>query len=328
MTSMRDDLLERALREADPAPTPRDARPDAAALRMRDRIIRSATRAPRRRARTLGWASALGAAVAATAIAVAVMVPQTEAVAGGPEPLEFSEADSVDQTLNDARDALTSASGPAEPIRIVRTATWALDINGSTGETTVVPQLTTLEWAPDGSGKSTSVHGVPYDPEDAAANVGAEISSSGEVSYEIEFEPGQFTSPAAEGFGDSRDAVFSALEAYWMPADPDAADIVQAMTTMLGEWTLTNAQESQLLGILGESDGVQSLGTTEDRLGRPVAGLRVVSADGAVSDVVLLSLETGRIVGVERTNLVENDLVRAGAIMSYTLWDVDGALVR
>jgi hypothetical protein len=54
----------------------------------------------------------------------------------------------------------------------------------------------------------------------------------------------------------------------------------------------------------------------------------VITADGAASDVVLLSLDTGRIIGVERTNLIANDLMAGGAIISYTMWDVDEDLVR
>ena len=49
---MTDDhaLLERVLTEADPARTPRDAKPDPAAERTRDRIIRTASKPrPQRR---------------------------------------------------------------------------------------------------------------------------------------------------------------------------------------------------------------------------------------------------------------------------------------
>ena len=83
-----------------------------------------------------------------------------------------------------------------------------------------------------------------------------------------------------------------------------------------------------MLDILADADGVEALGTTADRLGRQAAGLRVITTDGAASDVVLLSLDTGRIIGVERTNLVANDLIAGGAIISYTMWDVDEDLVR
>lgn len=321
-------LLERVLTQADPARTPRDAKPDATAALTRERIIRTAaTRRPRRR-RAFGWVSAVAMAAAATVVAVAVLAPQGAAVAGSPAPLDFSEGAGTTETLSTAQATLVATAGPEVPERVVRSATWGLDINGNTGATTVVPQLNILRWEPDLSGRMISVRGVAYDPTDASANIGAEISSSGEVVVDLPMEPGQFTTPVPEVFGDTRDDVEAALTAFGMPSDPAGSDVVAAATSVLEQWTLTNAQESQVLEVLADSDGVEALGTTTDRLGREVAGLRVITPDGAASDVVLLSLDTGRIVGVERTNLIANDLIAGGAIMSYTMWDVDEELVR
>lgn len=324
------DVLDRLLMAADPARTPRDAAPDAAALRLRDRIMRD-TAAPRRaRHLTLTVASGIAVATAAVVVAVSVLMPQSEAEAVGPQPLDFSDAASLAATIDDAQAALADAalSGPTVPVRTVRTASWGLNIDMGTGETEVVPQFAVIQWNPDQSGLTTIVNGVPYDPDDAAANLSAEVSSTGEVAYEIPIEPGQFATPVPEVFGDSRAEVLRVLTALGMPAEPSGTDVVTAMTALLGQWTLTDAQESQVLDILGSADGVTALGTTEDRLGRPVAGLRVVAPDKSVSEIVLLSLDTGRVVGVERTNLVEQDVLPAGVIMSYTMWDVDESLVR
>ncbi|WP_311259354.1 hypothetical protein [Microbacterium sp. WCS2018Hpa-9] len=327
MTDDRSEL-ERVLMQADPARTPRDAKPDAEAERTLERIIRTAAKPRRQRRRALGWASAVAVGAVAIVVAVAVLVPQGEAVAGSPEPLDFAAGESTAQTLEAARATLSATPGPADPERVVRSATWGLDINGNTGATKVVPQLNTLRWEPDLSGRMVSVRGVPYDPTDASANIGAEISSSGEVVADLPMEPGQFTTPVPDVFGDSREEVSAALMAFGMPSDPSGSEVVAAATSVLEQWTLTNAQESQVLDVLADADGVEALGTTSDRLGRQVAGLRVITPDGAASDVVLLSLDTGRIVGVERTNLVANDLIAGGAIISYTMWDVDEDLVR
>lgn len=321
-------LLDRLLAQADPAQTPQDAKPDAAALQVRERIIRSAPRPHPLRRRIVGWASGLAVAAAAVVVAVAVLLPQGMAVAESPAPLDFSAERSTTETLRAAQTALAETSGPAVPERLVRSATWGLDINGGTGETEVVPQLNTLRWEPDLSGRMVSIRGVPYDPTDASANVGAEISSSGEVSVDLAIEPGEFATPVPDAFGDSRADVEGALMSFGMPDEPTGSEVVLATTAVLEQWTLTNAQESQIIGILAEADGVEALGATTDRLGRPVAGLRVVTGDGAASDIVLLSLETGRIVGVERTNIVEDELIAAGAILSYTMWDVDERLVE
>ncbi|WP_341957829.1 hypothetical protein [Microbacterium sp. LWH13-1.2] len=327
MTADRD-LLERVLTQADPAVTPRDAKPDAAAAITRERIIRTAATPRPQRRRAVAWVSAVAMAAAAAVVAVAVLVPQGTAMAGSPAPLDFSEGASTADALSTAQSTLASTEGPAAPERVVRSATWGLDINGNTGATEVVPQLNTLRWEPDLSGRMVSVRGVAYDPADASANVGAEISSSGEIVVDLPIEPGQFTTPVPDVFGDTRDDLEAVLTAFGMPADPTGSEVVAAATSVLEQWTLTNAQEAQVLEILADSDGVAALGTTTDRLGRQAAGLRVITPDGAASDVVLLSLDTGRIIGVERTNLIENDLIAAGAIVAYTMWDVDEDLVR
>ncbi|WP_314423626.1 hypothetical protein [uncultured Microbacterium sp.] len=321
-------LLDQVLTDADPARTPRDAPPDAAALMVRDRIIRNARASRRRRSVVIGWAAGLATVAAAAVVAVAVLMPQGQAVADGLDPLDFSSAMSAETTVATAQDALAQAPGPAAPERLVRSANWAFDINGNTGETEVVPQLTLLQWNADLSGRMTSVLGVPYDPADASANMGAEVSSSGQVAVDLTIEPGQFTTPVPDPFGSTESEVEAALTAFGMPTDPTGADVLTAMTTMLQQWTLTNAQHSQLLGILEATDDAEGLGTTVDRLGRPASGLRVVSTDGSASDVVLVSGDTGRIIGIERTNIEDTDLIDAGAVVSYTLWDVDESLVR
>jgi len=42
-----------------------------------------------------------------------------------------------------------------------------------------------------------------------------------------------------------------------------------------------------------------------------------------VEDLVLISAETGRIVGVESTRLAPDGIVLAGAVISYRMWGTD-----
>lgn len=316
-------LLERLIADADPARTPRDADPDPRALATRDRIMRDARAPRRRRAVIAGWASGMAVAAASVAVAVAVLVPPGVAVAASPSPLEFEASGTTAQIIGDAQTALAAYDGPLEAERVVRSASWSFSVDMGTYETTVVPQLITITWNPDLSGRTVAIEGVPYDPTDASANVGSEISSSGEVAWELEMEPGQFTTPVVDMPGSTQADMQAVLAAYGLPGEPSAADVTTAITSVLGQWTLTNAQESEMLGILAETGGAEALGTTTDRLGRPVTALRVQAVDGSASDVVLLSATTGRIVGVERTNLVEDGPFPSGAIISYQLWDMD-----
>lgn len=321
-------VLERMLTDADPASTPRDESPDVWALATRDRILRT-TRAPRRhRARTLAWAGGLTAVAASAALAFAVFAPQGAAVAGTPSPLDFSGSSTVAQIVDEAGVALANSTGPSIPSRTVRTASWGFSVEVDTKTTTVVPQLSTLTWEPDGSGRMTIIAGVPYDPEDAVASNGAEVTSSGEVVTDLIMGEGDFETPWKTVPGETGEDVVAMLRAFGMPEDPTAFEVETAMTSALDQWTLTDAQHEELLVLLAETGGGEALGTTTDRLGRPVAGIRVLSPDGAVSDLILVSRETGRIVGIERTVLKDDGVFSAGAIISYRMWDLDEDTVR
>lgn len=322
MTQITDDELDRLLTAAVPARTPIDAKPDAEAIAMLERIMATDPHPHRRRNRVVGVLAGLAAAVTAAVIGVNVIVPTGAAVAGSPQPLDFAGASTVAETIGDAQAALASAPGPAEPARLVRSATWSFNIDVDNDTAVVVPQLVTLQWESDQSGRVTVIDGTPYDPSDASANVSAEVTSSGRVSMDLKMAPGEFATPVVEPPGSTPEAIRSALVAFGMPAEPTASDVVMAASSLLEQWTLTNEQESQILALLDEADGATALGATTDRLGRDVVGLRVTSADGGASDVVLLSADTGRIVGIERTNIHEDDILPAGAVIGYRLFDV------
>lgn len=315
-------LLERRLREADPTRTPRDAKPDAAALAMLEEIISGERQPPRPRARAASWAAVAAGAAAVGAVVFALLTPHGQAEAAGPDPLTFYGAGSVADVVEEAHRDLLAADGPAEAARTVQTISWDFHVDATKGEATVVPQLSTLRWEEDLSGRMTIIGGVPYDPADAGANLGAEVSSDGEVISDLVIEPGQFQTPIATLPGDPESGMREAMAGFGVPASPSAAEVAQGMGSILGQWTLTNAQEAVLIHMLATSDGVTALGDSTDRRGRPVSGLRAVRDDGAAADVVLISRETGRIVGMETTALKSDDIFSAGAIISYRLWDI------
>ena len=321
-------VLERMLSDADPAPTPRDAPPDARAIATRERILRTGITPKRRRTQTVGWVGGLTAIAASTALAFAVFTPQSAAVAGTPSPLEFSGSNTIAQLVDDAGAALADTPGPTAPMRTVRTASWGFQVDVDAKTTVVVPQLSTLTWEPDGSGRMVIIAGDPYDPSDAVASNAAEVTSSGEVVTDLVMAQGDFETPWTRVPGETHEDMVAMLRAFGMPDSPTAFDVEMALASVLDQWTLTDTQHDVLLHLLEDAGGGEALGDTTDRLGRPVTGVRVQSPDGAVSDLVLVSRDTGRIVGVERTVLKADDVFPAGAIISYQMWDLDEETVR
>ena len=315
--------LDAMLRASAPARTAADAKPSAAALLARDRILRSDQRPPRRRRNlVIGWASGLALATASVIVAAVVMVPPTTARAGAALSAG-ALSPTVAVVVGDARAELAASPGPIEPKRFVETASWNFSVNAGTGELRVFTQLSTISWEADGSGHVVIVNSPEQDPTDAESYSQSQIPTSG-TTEEFPMLPGEFLTPVTEPPGESLTAMREALDALQMPRNASAFEVVTAITTLLGQWTLTNPQHAALLRIIEEAGGAETVPVTNDRLGRPVTGLRVLSPDGTVSDVVLVSVETGRIVGLQRNVVKGDDLLPSGAIMGYQLWDLEG----
>ena len=320
VTLVDDETLTRLLVEANPARTPPDAQPDAEIRRIRAQLMAPARVRRRARGARLAWGSALVAAAAAVAFVVGVLVPNGPAVAVTPAPLIFADAGSAAQIVDRAATALSERQGPQTPTRTVETVSWSLAVDVDEQHMAVVPQFSRLTWNEDLSGHLTIIEGKPYWPSDAPAG-SVEAVIGDEVLVDSAFEPGQYTTPVVAPPGDSLEEVTAMLAAFGMPDDPTAGDVMIALYTALDQWTLTDEQQRQLLGYLVSRDGVEAVGSTTDRLGRAVDAIRVVASRG-VSDTVLISQQTGRIVGIETQQLEGDGIIPAGAVVSYRLWDL------
>lgn len=322
VTVLDDDALTRLLIDANPARTPKDAELDEAAIRMRERIMkaehRSGHRVPRRTTR-VAWASALTATAAACVVVLGLVTPAGQAVAVTPEPLKFTEAGSAQQVVEEATALLADGSGPAAPQRSVESAIWALAVDVDEQQMAVVPQFSSLTWHEDLSGRLVVVAGESYWPRDVS-DESAEAIPGDEVLLDLEMAPGEFGTPVVEPPGDSASDVLAMLTAYGMPADPDASQLVDSVVTALDQWTLTDAQHAVMLEMLDAEDGVSVLGESTDRLGRSVYALSVPASGDGTDETVLISAESGRIVGVESEQATADGIIPDGAVVMYNLW--------
>lgn len=320
MTLRMDDDLARTLAKGDPTRTPRDARPDAAALAMRDQITGVSPSRARVFPRVL--MSAAAAIVVIAVAAVTVFFPHAAAYAVTPVPIVFAGGGSTAEVVEMAEGKLATSAGPMVPERGSHTVMWGLSVEPEAQRSAIVPQVTTLSWAEDLSGSFLAVVGEPYWPEGVQPSVdGGWSADPGDVISEMKFAPGEYGTPVVELPGDSRDDVVALLTAFGLPQSPTASEVVQAMTGAFDHWTLTNEQHAQLLALLVDTGGVTVLGSGTDRVGRPVVGLSMKSIFPGVKDLVLISAETGRIVGVESSRVTPDGIVPAGAVISYRMWD-------
>lgn len=315
---MNDDDLTRRLRESNPARTPMHERPDEAALGMRDRIMGVPARTRPRAIPRVMWAAAAAIVVLAVA-AVSFLVPQAPAAAVTPAPITFTDGKTMDEVVEMAQRKLSATGTPHEPTRFARSESWGLSVDVDEQRSEIIPQVMTLEWNPDLSGRMTVVAGEPYWPggSDPSSDASAE---PGDVLSQMDFRVGEFGTPVVDPPGAAREDMIAMLTAFGMPDDPTASDVIQAMTGVFEQWTLTNEQHARILSILVKAGGLTVLGTGTDRAGRSVVGLDAASIYPGVRDMVLISTETGRIVGVESKRVTPDGIVPAGAVISYRMW--------
>lgn len=103
-----------------------------------------------------------------------------------------------------------------------------------------------------------------------------------------------------------------------------AADVVTLIESVQFWWTLSDLQQSNLLELAVEQGDLELLGTTTDRDGRPAFAFGATTAKGFHQAVLLVSTESGRILGSEWVYLggLEEMPVPPHSVMSYTLWEL------
>lgn len=327
---IRDDELDRLFRAADPTRREQYADLRAQDLAVRESIIRGtrapdSTPRPRPRRAWAGFTVALASVLAAVVVSVLVLTPAQQAVALTPPPLIYGNPAPLDEVVENAHEALADGVGPDQERR-VRMLGWGWNIDMGSQEIEIVPQESTLVWGPDGAGAVTIVAGESlWEDDDRPAGVAASPYSPGEVIASFLQTPEEFNAPEPllTLSGSTHEDLWPVLNVYGADESSPSGELLSAIQTLLGYWTLTDAQHATLIDMLAESDGIRVLGETRDRLDRRVVGLRVEDPERPDhADTVLISTDTGRIVGVETELLHAMDFIPAG-VMSYTLWDIE-----
>ncbi|WP_457101783.1 hypothetical protein [Microbacterium sp. P5_E9] len=323
-----DDELGALLRRLDPALTPEDTPLTVAQVVLRDRITGAVAPAPARRRSPLLWWSAVIPALATVVVALVVvfsLVSVPRAVALTPTPVTFTD---TGQTAKDvlalAQHALVSDGSPADPQRESTATGWYLQIDEHQGETTVAisPQVTTLRWEPDQSGHVTVVAGTPYWADGSDNPIPpADAPSAGTFISDMTIPAGAFGAPTVDPPGATEAEMSAWLMTLGLPADADAADLIDTINLAMSYWTMTNQQHAVLLDLLLNRDDVEVAGTGTDRAGRPVIGITADSTRfPGTRRLLLIATDTGRIVAEEVLRTTAEGKLPAGSVISYTLW--------
>lgn len=319
-----DDEIDRLFRAANPAAKSADQL-SAQAIAVRESIIRG-TYMPTRERRRWAWgrfAVALAAIVTIVIVATNVLAPK-QAIALTPPPLEYTNPQPLPAAVQEAKVRLES-SAPVKQERRVSSLVWGWSIDMAKERVESVPQVITFEWTPETGSRSTIVAGEPYWP-DGVRPEGIEKSpyEPGDTITELVTGPEDLKIPAeVVNLNDgSRESVDKALTSLGATPSSSSGEVLVVIGRLLSYWTLTNGQHAELIDRLIAAGGVTVMGDSTDRLGRDVVGLRVTDPATDYQDTVLISRDTGRIVGMENELTVAQDFIPEG-VVGYTLWDVE-----
>ncbi|WP_372969503.1 hypothetical protein [Microbacterium sp.] len=324
--NISDDELDRLFRAAAPVPPDSDSRLGATAIAIREGIIRGtwkpASRASRRRLRWAAVTTAAAAAVVAVLVVVNVLAPSQQAVALAPPPLQYTAAGSVEDVIRDAHVAL-AASPDVSQSPGTRSVGWGWDAEMATGDVEIVPQVVTFTWAPGEPSTTTIVAGDSYWLDDELPEgVGPSPYEPGELIDRVVTPADEFALPpdALNLSGASPTALTKALVAFGATPESSSGELFAAVTGLMGYWTLSDEQHAVLLDLLVDAGGLTVLGETEDRLGRGVIGIQVSSVIPERVETMFVSIDTGRIVGME-SELVKPIGELPLGVITYTMWD-------
>lgn len=326
--SVSDEELDRLFRAASPASSARFAPLTARDIAVRGGIIRGTFEPSPKRSRRAVWAwggvTAAVASIAAMAIiAVSVLSPTQSAVALTPPPLQYANAQPLPAVVTAAEQKLDLPDDVAQAPR-VQTLGWGWDIDIEKERVEIVPQEATFEWSPETGSISTVVAAESYWADDERPEgIAKSPYQPGDIISELETSAADLDIPpgVVNLKGSSREDMVVALEALGATPDSSSGDLLIAISQLLSYWTLTDEQHATLIHMLVDTGGVTVLGESTDRLGREVVGLRTTADDRGYQNTLLISRDTGRIVGMENELTKAMEFIPAG-VVGYTLWDI------
>jgi hypothetical protein len=333
-----DDELARLMRTADPAATPVDAPLDQRALDDLHRLVTPAA-APElalvSRSRP-AWI-AIPSALALLLVIVLVLqgwnlfgatAPKAAAAAtpplltATPSPYTFGEV------MQQATRHLRAAVSPTDvPGRHASYATWNLNVDvdfGKTPSSYISPEDVTSTWNPDLSGTLVRKVGKTIASDTPDSSDGSLPPQVGTLLSSETFKPGEMGVLNPDAPPTTRQGVLEYLQRVAGHGSTDPVDLVDAVASVLNEWTLTPAQEAAMLSALEGTRGFSTYGGVTDRLGRAgIALLAKSETNTSFESLLVVSPTTGRILSVETIYLGGiHDLreLKVPSVVNYTAW--------
>lgn len=322
------DDLERRIRAARPVSGHRNLPLSDRAKRELSELVLAgpAHSAPQQQTRPrwqVGGLLAIAVALVLVAVIVPISQPAPSANAVTPPPLEWTAIDlSMDEVVEEATRALEAGPGPSEPIREAHSVGWYYQVeivDDRADRTVISPQVNYFRWEEDLSAYGLTLAGTPYWADDETLAEPGDGPRPGDVLWEEWLEPGEYGPLLPDVPGTTREEIEEFLAPRLNGHFSPAFELVIAIKTAFSEWTLTNTQHALLLSLIIDTPGFTVMGESIDRADRPVIGLSVTNPNGPQEERLLLSRETGRIIGFETFTTEEDRYFPGEAVISYRM---------
>ncbi|MET7739389.1 CU044_5270 family protein [Streptomyces sp. NPDC005385] len=279
-----------------------------------------------RRPRDWAWTVTAAAAVGAVVVGLTLSGPATVPAAAAPRPLVV-ETGSAPLPLDVLADRAAAQGARLGLRQGTHVQTWSLSMASGPGARLPVtlPEERVVRWAADDSHTELVVATDPSHPGKPVVTDADPVPRTVEDGHVISrrtYPPSWSDAPpSARPPHDTR-----RLRAYLEEIDRldamDTGGLLDAVSDLLGNWTLGSRETAALTRVLADAPGLRPVGAVTDRLGRP--GQAYVYEDKAhsVRRMLILDPTAGTVLGLEDTVTRGGREygVRTGDVMSYSAW--------
>ncbi|GGV84708.1 CU044_5270 family protein [Streptomyces massasporeus] len=275
----------------------------------------------------LAWGLVATAVVAALTLTLVLSGPSTPPAVAAPRPLVV-ETGSTPVPLHRLAELASAVAGTDDAPRLrkgTHVQSWSLGMSDDKPPITL-PEERIVRWRADDSHTELVVATDPRHPgRPVLSDEGDEphLVDDGHVLLDRTYPPSWSDAPPKSP--PPRDP--ARLRAYLMEAQYTdtpltTPELLDAMATLLDNWTLGARENAALTRLLAGAEGLRPVGRVTDRLGR--RGQAYVNDDDGrgVRRMLIMDPATGAVLGLESTVTAPEPAfgVKEGDVMSYSAW--------
>ncbi|MFI5555475.1 CU044_5270 family protein [Streptomyces sp. NPDC051738] len=286
-----------------------------------ERHLNRLMRQPTSRRPRLAWGLAATAVVGALVSALLFTGQTTAPAVAAPRPL-LVQADSTPVSLKTLAERAQAAAADGSPKlrKGTHVQSWSIGMSDNKPPITL-PEERIVRWNADDSHTEIVVATDPRHPGRPVLGEEGKLVEDGHVLSEQTYPPSWSDAPPQSPPPTDVAHLRAYLqEAAYSKTPLNTRELLDAVASLLGTWTLGARESATVARLLAETEGLRPLGQVTDRLGR--RGLAYVYDLSATREMLIMDPATGAVLGLETTFTKADPKygVKAGDVMSYSAW--------